>query len=168
MTIEQFNAFLTSHELNDFMFPIKLVLILLCATMIYLTIYYFVKQSILLGQTKRKWNNFFSKQEFSVQADLFNQWQEIKALLPKENQVTYKLVVSKSANLFYDVLERSNLSDKSIDELEERYVPNIDDIRELVNISIKLKNEPTITVDIQRIKELVSSFERTIQKLHLF
>jgi hypothetical protein len=168
MTIEQFNTFLTSSELNDFMFPIKLVLILLCFIMICLITYYFVKQTILLGETKRKWSNFFSKQEFTVQTDLFNQWKEIKVLLPKEDQISYKLIISKSANLFYDVLEKSNLSDKAIDELDERHVPNIDDIREIVKISIRLKDEPTTSVDIQRVKELVSSLEETIKKLHLF
>jgi len=110
----------------------------------------------------------FSSQEFSVQSDLFNQWKEIKELLPKEDKVNYKLIVHKAANLFFDVLENSNLSDKTLDELNERQIPNLEKIKEIVNLSIKLKNDPTIDVDILEIKELVSFFEKTLQKMQIF
>lgn len=168
MTIEQFSAFLTSHELSDFLLPLKVIAILVSLIMVCLIAYYIIKQRILLNQTKSKFKHFFSKQEFTVQANLANQWKDIKALLPKEDQVSYRLIVAKSANLFFDMLERSNLNEKTLDELNEVQVPNIEDIREIVNLSIKLKNEPTTFVDIQRTKELVSAFERTIQRLHLF
>lgn len=168
MTIQEINSFLTSNELNDFLFPLKLIFILLSLAMVCLTIYYLFRQSFLLGETRRKFKNFFSSQDFSVQSDLFNQWKEIKELLLKEDQISYKVIINKSANLFFDILEKSNMSDKSIDDLDERHIPNIQVIKEIINISFKLKKDPTIDVDIPRIKELISSFEETLQKLHLF
>lgn len=168
MTIQEINTFLTSPELNDFLFPLKAIFILLSLIMIFLTVYYLYKQSLLIGETRRKIKNLFSSQEFSVQSDLFNQWKEIKELLPKEDKVNYKLIVHKAANLFFDVLENSNLSDKTLDELNERQIPNLEKIKEIVNLSIKLKNDPTIDVDILEIKELVSFFEKTLQKMQIF
>lgn len=168
MTIQEINTFLTSPELNDFLFPLKAVFILLSLIMIFLTIYYLYKQSFLLGQTRRKFKNLFSSQEFSVQSDLFNQWKEIRELLPNENQVNYKLIVNKIANLFFDILENSNLNNKTIEELNEKQIPNIDSIREIIKLSIRLKNDPTIDIDIEKTKELVSFFEKTLEKMRLF
>ncbi|GMX58650.1 MAG: hypothetical protein MCSN_3040 [Candidatus Microsyncoccus archaeolyticus] len=168
MTIQDINSFLNSSELNNFLFPLKVVFILLSLAMICLTVYYLIRQSFLLGDARRKFKNFFSSQDFSVQSDLFNQWKEIKELLPKEDQINYKIIVNKSANLFFDILEKSNMSDKSIDELDERHIPNIQVIKEIIDLSFKLKKDPTIEVNISRIKELIFSFEKTLQKLHLF
>ncbi len=168
MTIQEINTFLTASELNDFLFPLKVVFILLSIIMIFLIAYYLYKQSELLGETKRRFKNFFSSQEFSVQKDLFGQWKEIKALLPKEDQTNYKMIVNKAANLFYDILENSNLSNKPLDELDGRHVPNIEVIKEIIELSAKVKKDPTNDVDISRIKQLMSSFEETLQKLHLF
>lgn len=168
MTIQDINLFLTSSELNDFLFPLKLIFVLLSLVMVCLTVYYLIRQSFLLGETRRKFKNLLSSQDFSVQSDLFNQWKEIKELLLKEDQINYKIIVNKSANLFFDVLEKSNMSDKSIDELDERHIPNIQSIKEIIALSFKLKKDPTIEVDIDKIKELISSFEKTLQKLHLF
>jgi hypothetical protein len=168
MTIQEINTFLTSAELNEFLFPLKVVFILLSLIMIFLIVYYFYKQNILLGETKRKFKNFFSSQEFSVQKDLLGQWKEIKALIPKEDQISYKLIVNKAANLFYDVLENSNLSDKSLDDLDGRHIPNVGIIKEIVVLSAKVKEDPTNDVDIEKIKQLMSSFEEILQKLHLF
>ncbi|MDD3292851.1 MAG: hypothetical protein PHI45_00780 [Candidatus Pacebacteria bacterium] len=168
MTIQEINTFLTSSELSNFLFPLKVVFILLSLIMIFLIVYYLYKQNLLLGETKRKFMNFFSSQEFSVQKDLLGQWKEIKALIPKEDQISYKLIINKATNLFYDVLENSNLSNKSLDDLDGRHIPNIEIIKEIVDLSIKAKEDPSNDVDIAKIKQLMSSFEETLQKLHLF
>ncbi len=167
MTIEEINSFLTSSELYQFLFPLKLVFIILSAVMIYLIIYYFFKQKFLLGESKRKFNNLLSSQHFNYQLDLLNQWKEIQELLPKENQVDYKYIVYKACNLFYEVLEILNLSDRDIEELSEKQVPNIYKMQELVKLANDLKEDPTIAVEISKVKELVVYLGQTIDKLKI-
>jgi hypothetical protein len=152
MDIEQINLFLTSKEFSNFLFPFKIVALIVSLIMIYLINYYLFKQKEYFGEAKRKFKNFFSSQGFTAQSDLFNQWMEIKTLLSKEDQITYKLIVNKSASLFYNVLENSNLKDKELGELSEKQIPNLSEIKELLKLDVIIREDPIININIQRVK----------------
>ncbi len=167
MTINDINSFLESPELAEFLVPFKAIFLLLSLIMVCLGIYYLVQQKEFLKEMRRKINNFFSQQHFDVHIDFADQWKEIKALLPNEEQIAYRLIVKRISNLFFDVLEKSNLSDKTLDELDERKIPGLREIKEIVEIAEKLRDDSSLSVDIQRVKELAAAFERTLAYLRL-
>ncbi|MDD3170524.1 MAG: hypothetical protein WC410_02320 [Candidatus Paceibacterota bacterium] len=167
MTINDINSFLSSSEFTEFLVPFKAIFLLLSLIMVCLGLYYLVQQKELLKETRRKIDNFFSQQHFSVHVDFASQWKEIKALLPKEDQITYRLIVTRMSNLFFDILEKSNLSDKTLEELDERRIPNLREVKEIVEMAEKLRDDSSLPVDIDKVKELAASFEKTMAYLKL-
>jgi len=167
MTINDINSFLESSEFTEFLVPLKAIFLLLSLFMVCAGVYYLVQQQEFIKEIKRKANNFFSRQHFDVHVDLGDQWKEIKALLPQEDQITYRLIVKRISNLFFDVLEKSNLSDKTLEELDERKIPSLREIKEIVEMADGLRDNQDMSVDIQRVKELATAFERTLIYLRL-
>jgi len=167
MTINDINSFLSSSEFTEFLVPFKAIFLLLSLIMVCLGLYYLVQQKELLKETRRKIDNFFSQQHFNVHVDFASQWKEIKALLPKEDQITYRLIVTRMSNLFFDILEKSNLSDKTLEELDERRIPNLREVKEIVEMAEKLRDDSSLSVDVDKVKELAASFEKTMAYLKL-
>ncbi|HPD19732.1 MAG TPA: hypothetical protein PLV95_00625 [Candidatus Pacearchaeota archaeon] len=167
MTINEINTLLESAEFTDFLVPLKAVFLFLSLFMVCFGVYYFIKQEDLLKEYKRKINNFLSQQHFNIYVDLASQWKEIKSLLPAEDQITYRLIVRKISNLFFDILEKSNLSDKKLEEIDESKIPGLREIKEIIAIDEKLRENEEATIDIQRVKELATAFERTLVYLKI-
>jgi len=134
MIINEINTLLESVEFTEFLVPLKAVFLFLSLFMICFGVYYLIKQEDLFKEYKRKINNFLSSQHFDVHVDLATQWKEIKGLLSKEDQMTYRLIVRKLSNLFFDILEKSNLSDKKLEELDEAKIPSLREIKEIIAI----------------------------------
>lgn len=167
MTINEINALLESAEFTEFLAPLKAVFLLISLFMVFFGVYYLIKQEELLKEYKRKVSNFLSSQHFDVYVDSATQWKEIKKLLPKEDQITYRLIVRKLSNLFFDILEKSNLSDKKLEELDETKIPGLREIKEIIVIDEKIRGNEEIKIDIQQVKELANAFERTLVYLKI-
>jgi len=167
MTINDINSFLSSSEFTEFLVPFKAIFLLLSLFMVCYGLYYLVQQKEFFKEVRRKFNNFFNWQHFDVHVDFAEQWKEIKELLPKEDQITYSLIVRRISNLFFDVLEKSNLSDKSLEELDERKIPSLAEIKEIVEMADRMRDNQDMPIDIQRVKELAAAFERTLAYLRV-
>jgi len=64
-------------------------------------------------------------------------------------------------------LEKSNLSDKKLEELDEAKIPSLREIKEIIAIDEKLRGSEEVKIDIPRVKELANAFERTLVYLKI-
>lgn len=166
MAITEIIQFLESKSLSDFLFPWKILALIVSVFFLYGIIYYFTKQEVILNDSKRRIKDFLSFQRFAPSRSYFNRAQEVSNLLKRED---YKRAILRSEAIFYDLLKQFGYVGQSLSEIvnsnQSSEIPNLDDMQKMAAAAQEIKKNKNYVVNIEQMKDIFDSFEDTLRKM---
>jgi ABC-type protease/lipase transport system fused ATPase/permease subunit len=100
--VDDILQFLESSELSDFLFPFKVLFIVISIAFIFAIFYYYIKAGFLIATTKRRINDFLSFQKFDSKKILTQRAKKISTFLNKRD---YKRAILMMEELLIDALK---------------------------------------------------------------
>jgi hypothetical protein len=167
MFIEELNFFLTSTELSNFLLPFKILAVILAIAFFYGANKYYKIEKFAISEWLRKYNHFFHLKSPVETKTIPERFQNIIDLINKKNQIDTKMALVKNQYLLWDILKEMKLTEEMLSELSEEQFPNVEAIRDLIEIADKVKQDPSYTVNIGRSRELFILMRDSLIKLHI-
>ena len=169
MTINDVNVFLTSHQLNSWLLPFKIVFLLISIIFLALIIYYVTKQVYLIAEKRRILTDFKSP-SLDIRTYTLNRWKQIIVALRKQDEMNYKLAVTNLESMLYDVFKELKYAGKDLGEMlpqieEQKAFKNPETADTLVYLANKIKLDPAYKIDPEIIEKLASEVNDFLMEL---
>lgn len=169
---EEIITLLKSEQVQAYLFPTKVLFILVSLIFISLIIYFYRKQAFYLDFEKRKITDFFGFKDFQVRRKSIKTWQKIDSLMKEENPASLKLALIEADSLLYSTLQKLGYQAKNLketlDEIDISAIPNIDSMKKMAEIRNNLVQNSEYNLTEQEAKELIESCHDTLKKLGCF
>lgn len=165
MTIEDFNAFLTSPELNSYLMPFKVWFIIVSILFLIMIIYYGIKQFYFIAEKQRMLSDFRNP-IFDQHTYILTRWRGIVKSLRAKDEINYKLAIVNLDGMLFDIYKALHYPGSSLYEMlpeirEKKSFDNPETLESLTYLTQKVKTDPAYKVDpaiIEKIATEVSDF----------
>ncbi|MDD5098292.1 MAG: hypothetical protein PHD31_01060 [Candidatus Pacebacteria bacterium] len=165
MDVIELTKFIESQEFSSFLFPFKLLALVVSVVFIYGLYYYLKDQASILDDSKRRAKDFLSFQKFIPPVSYVNAAKEISYLLNKKQ---YETAILKTEVLFIKALKRFGYKGNDLKELaSDENVPDREDLIKLADIAKQVRKEKGYRVDITEIEKLFESYEDALMRLDI-
>ena len=157
--------FLESSELSEFLFPFKVLLLIISVAFIFATIYYIVKVSFLIPTVKRRIGDFLSFQKFDSKNILAKRAKKISTFLNKKD---YKRAILMMEELLIDALkEKGTKGDNLYKMIENSSIVDIEGIKNVYTIAEEIKEGQGYILNLEELQKLFDSCEEALRRLKI-
>ena len=165
MTVYDVLSFLESQELYDFLFPWKVVFLIVTVAFIFAIIYYFNKKGFLPAEEKRRIQDFLSFQRFDPNRIFQMRSKKIASFLNKKD---YKRAILMMEELLIDVLKKENIKgDNLLELIENSSVSNIPELKNIYTISEEIKEGQGYILNLEELERLFASCEEALKRFKI-
>lgn len=169
---EEIITLLKSEQVQAYLFPTKVLFILVSLIFISLIIYFYRHQKYYLEFEKRKVTDFMGFKGFQVKRKTIKTWQKIDSLMKEENPASLKLALIEADSLLYSTLQKLGYQGKNLkeilDEIDMSAIPNIDTMKKMAKLRNDLVQNSDYNLTLQEVKELIDVCNDTLRKLGCF
>lgn len=166
--ITDFIYFISSPDLQDTLFPVKLVFV--CFTMFFFAavIYFMVNSSYLKYKFLEDVTEFFSWQAYGLR-EIANRWKRIKKRAETGSEPEYKLALIEADDYLNEMLEDRGLNGKNFEELVNSagkiMLPNLDEILSAHEVRNSIVYNPDYKIDLDKVKKILAIYEAATKNI---
>ena len=166
--ITDFIYFISSPDLQDMLFPVKLVFA--CFTMFFLSglIYFMVNSSYFKYQFLEDVSEFFSWQAYGLR-EIINRWKKIQKRAETGVEAEYKLALIEADDYLKEMLEDREFKGKDFEELVNNagkiILPNLDEILSAHQIRNSIVYNPDYKIDLDEVKKILAIYEAATKNI---
>ena len=168
--IKDFIYFISSSQLQDMLFPVKLVFIFCAFFFLAFVIYFMVNSSWLQYKFLEDITEFFSWAAYG-QRELSKQWGKIMKKTESGTESDYKLAVIDADDLLNEVLDNRGYEGKDFEETVKksgRLVAEIlDDVMKAHEVRNSIVYNPDYKLSADQAKKVLATYDNAIKSIGL-
>ncbi|MCK9626462.1 MAG: hypothetical protein M0R23_08395 [Bacteroidales bacterium] len=163
--VDNILQFLESSELSDFLFPFKVLFIIISIAFIFAIFYYFIKVEFLTATIKRRVNDFLSFQKFDSKKVLTQRAKKISTFLNKRD---YKRAILMMEELLIDALKDKGVrGDNLYKMIENSSIADISEIKDVYTIAEEIKEGQGYILNMEELQKLFDACEEALRRLEI-
>ncbi|MDK2948908.1 MAG: hypothetical protein PWQ56_73 [Patescibacteria group bacterium] len=163
--IDDILQFLESSELFEFLFPFKVLFIIISIAFIFAIFYYFIKVDFLTAGAKRRINDFLSFQKFDSKNILTKRAKKISSFLNKRD---YKKAILMMEELLIEALKNKGTVGVNLYEMiENSSIADIEGIKDIYTIAEEIKEGQGYILNMEELQKLFDSCEEALKRLEV-
>jgi hypothetical protein len=163
--VDNILQFLESSELSDFLFPFKVLFIIISIAFIFAILYYYIKAGFLTATTKRRINDFLSFQKFDSKKILTQRAKKISTFLNKRD---YKRAILMMEELLIDALKDKGVKgDNLYKMIENSSIADIGEIKNVYTIAEEIKEGQGYILNMEELQKLFDACEEALRRLEI-
>ncbi|MEK7080630.1 MAG: hypothetical protein AAB925_02245 [Patescibacteria group bacterium] len=166
--IKDFIYYISSPDLQDILFPVKLVFV--CFAMFFLAavIYFMLNSSWLQYKFLEDVTEFFSWQPYGLRT-ITKRWKKIKEKLDTGVEAEYKLAVIEADDFLGEMLEERGFLEENFEDAIKKagkgMLPNLEEILSSHEIRNSVVYNPDFKISAETAKNILSVYETAIINL---
>lgn len=166
--IKDFIYYISAPEIQDALFPVKLVFIVFTIFFLIAVIYFFVNSSYLQYKFLEDITEFFSWQSYGSR-EISKRWNKIKKKMESESESEYKLAVIEADDFLAEVLEDRGYEEKTFEEAVKKagrlMASDIDEIINAHQVRNSIVYDPSYKLDLEQAKKIMGVYESAINNI---
>ncbi|MFA6190280.1 MAG: hypothetical protein WC711_02070 [Candidatus Staskawiczbacteria bacterium] len=166
--ITDFIYFISSSQLQDTLFPVKMVFVLFAFLFLILVIYFMINSSWLQYKFLEDMTEFFSWQAYG-QREMEKQWNRIKRRIESGAESDYKLSIIDADDFLAEVLDNRGYEGVNFDEIIQKAGRLIDPILPDVLHAHEVRNfivyNPDYKLSAEEAKKVLSTYEKAVKSI---
>jgi len=163
--VDNILQFLESSELSDFLFPFKVLFIIISIAFIFAILYYYIKVGFLVATNKRRINDFLSFQKFDSKKILTQRAKKISTFLNKRD---YKRAILMMEELLIDALKDKGVrGDNLYKMIENSSIADIGEIKNVYTIAEEIKEGQGYILNMEELQKLFDACEEALRRLEI-
>jgi len=169
--ISDFMSFITSSNIQDELFGIKVVFILFAAFFFCAVIYFFINSSYLKYQSLQDLSEFVSWQAYGLR-EVNRRWKQIMKKIKTDSEKEYKLTIVEAEDFLINELEDAEYQGNNLEELAlaagKKMLPNLDNILEAHKVRNAIVHDVNYKLDIALAKRILKNYEKAIKDVYSY
>ncbi|MEK7541156.1 MAG: hypothetical protein AAB529_02925 [Patescibacteria group bacterium] len=166
--IKEFIYFISSPDLQEMLFPVKLVFVFFTMFFFVAVIYFMVNSSYLKYQFIEDVTEFFSWQAYGVR-EIANRWKKIQKRIESGVESEYKLALIEADDFLNKLLEDRGFKGEKFEELINNagkiILPNLDEILSAHETRNSIVYNPDYKIDIDQVKKILAVYEAATKNI---
>lgn len=163
-----FIYFISSSELQDAVFPLKLVFIFFGALFLAAVIYFYINSSYIQHQFLQDTFEFLSWQPWGLR-QINKIWQKIIKRIETGGESEYKVAIVEADDLLYKILEDKGYEGDSFEQLLKsagrRILPSFEEISLAHSVRNSVVHDPDYKLDLETAKRTLNDYEKAIKNI---
>lgn len=166
--IKDFIYYISSPQIQDMLFPVKLVFVCFAMFFLVAVIYFMINSSWLQYKFLEDVTEFFSWQSYGLRT-ITKRWKKIKEKLDTGVEAEYKLALIEADDFLAEMLEERGFFDEKFEDAIKKagkgMLPNIEEILSAHDMRNSVVYNPDFKVNIEAVKKILSVYETAIINL---
>jgi len=166
--IKDFIYFISSSQIQDMLFPVKLVFVFCAMFFLAFVIYFMLNSSWLRYKFLEDVTEFFAWQAYG-QKQLQKQWNRIKKRAEPGAESDYKLAIIDADDLLAEVLDSGGYEGKDFEETINKAArmisPILDDVIKAHQVRNSIVYNPDYKLAVDQAKKALDTYESAINSI---
>jgi len=166
--IKDFIYFISSSQLQEMLFPVKMVFIFCALFFLGAVIYFMINSSWLQYKFLEDVSEFFSWQAYG-QRELSKQWDKIKKRTESKSDSDYKLAIIDADDFLAEVLDSRGYDgdnfEESINKAGKLIAPILDDVLRAHEIRNLVVYNPDYKLSADQAKKILNTYESAVNNI---
>ena len=166
--IKDFIYFISSPNLQDMLFPVKLVFVFFTIFFLSAIIYFMMNSSYLKYQFFEDVTEFVSYQAYGLR-EIANRWKKIKKRVESGAESEYKLALIEADDFLSEMLEERGFTGKTFEELVSNagkiVLPNSNEILSAHEIRNTVVYDPEYKIDLDQVRKILAIYEASTKNI---
>jgi len=168
--IKDFIYYISSPQLQDMLFPVKLVFAFFAMFFLAFVIYFMLNSSWLQYKFLEDVTEFFSWQAYG-QKEMNKLWSKIKKRIESGSEADYKLVVIDADDFLLEVLDERGYDGKDFEEIINKagklIAPILKDVLAAHEARNAIVYDPDYKLTIDQAKKILDTYESAVNSIGL-
>jgi len=168
--IKDFIYFISSPQLQDMLFPVKLIFAVFAMFFLVFVIYFMLNSSWLQYKFFEDVTEFFSWQAYGVR-EMSKQWSKIKKRTESGAESDYKLAIIDADDFLAEVLDNRGYEGKDFDETIKKagklIAPILNDILRAHEARNSIVYDPNYKLSADQAKKILETYESAVESIGL-
>ena len=160
--IKDFIYFISSSQIQDMLFPVKIIFIFFTLFFLFFVIYFMLNSSWLQYKFLEDVTEFFSWQAYG-QRQMQKQWDRIKKRIESGAESDYKLSIIDADDFLAEVLDNRGYDGKDFAECIEKagrlITPILDDVLRAHEVRNYIVYNPDYKLSVAEAKKVLATYE---------
>jgi hypothetical protein len=166
--IKDFIYFISSSQIQDMLFPVKLVFVCFAMFFLAFVIYFMINSSWLQYKFLEDATEFFAWQAYG-QRQVTNQWSRIKKRTESGTEADFKLAIIDADDLLLEVLDSNGYDDddfkESVKKAGRLLGPMSDDVMRAHEARNSIVYDPDYKLSVEQAKKILDTYELAINSI---
>ncbi len=166
--IKDFIYFISSSQIQDMLFPVKVVFVFCTAYFLFFVIYFMINSTWLQYKFLEDVSEFFSWQAYG-QRETNKQWSRIKKRTESGAESDYKLAIIDANDFLEEVLDSrgydGNDLKESIEKAGKMIAPILDDVLKAYEIRNSIVYNPDFKISAEQAKKILETYESAVKSI---
>lgn len=166
--IKEFIYFISSPDLQETLFPVKIVFVFFTMFFLAAVIYFMVNSSYLKYQFFEDVTEFFSWQAYGLR-EIANRWKRIQKRAETGAESEYKLALIEADDFLNEMLEDRGFKGKNFEELVNNagkiMLPNLGEILSAHETRNSIVYNPDYKIDLDQVKKILAVYEAATKNI---
>ncbi len=163
-----FIYFISSPELQNELFPIKMVFILFTAFFFCAVIYFYINSSYMQHHFLQDTVEFLSWQPYGLR-QVNKRWQKIIKKIEGGGESEYKLAIIEADDFLYKTLEDKGFDGENFEELlnsaSQKILPSYENILSAHGVRNSIIHDSDYKLDLEMARNILGNYEKAIKNL---
>jgi len=163
-------SFLTSTEIQEKLFPVKVVFLLISGIFLAIIIFILLTSHYLQWLFIQDFWEFLTRRPFGAKR-ITRRWKKILRRLETETEAEYKLAVIEADNMMDNSLKRMGYAghnlEERLDKLTSATLPNIEQIHQAHRTRNNIVHDPDYRLSLDEAKKTLEIYSQAFQALHI-
>jgi len=164
--IKDFIYFISAPQLQDMLFPVKIVFIFCSIFFLFFVVYFMIKSSWLQHNFLEDMVDFFTWQSFG-QREMNKQWERIKKRVESGVESDYKLAIIDADDYLAEVLDNRGYDSEDLKENIEKagrlIAPILQDVLNAHETRNLIVYNPDYSLTIDGAKKILDTYEAAVK-----
>ncbi len=161
-------SFISSAELQQKLFPVKVVFLFFTAVFFVAIIYFLVVSSYIKENFWYDIVEFLSWKPYGF-IKIMKRWDEIKSRIEEETESEYKLAIIEADDFLNEILEKKGYKgedfESRIEKVGKDQPLNKKEVRAAHEIRNSVVYDPDFKLDLEKAKKIIGMYERALRDL---
>lgn len=166
--IKDFIYYISSSQIQDMLFPVKLVFIFFAMFFLAFVIYFMLNSSWLQYKFLEDVSEFFSWQAYG-QRETSKQWNRIKKRIESGAESDYKLAIIDADDFLGEVLDNRGYDGKNFEESIKKagklIAPILDDVLKAHETRNSIVYNPDYKLSAEEAKKVLDTYESAVRNI---
>jgi hypothetical protein len=166
--IKNFIYYISSPDLQDYLFPVRLIFVMFAAFFFVGVIYFMINSSWLQYKFLEDVTEFFSWQSYGLRA-ISKRWVKIRKRIESGVESDFKLAIIEADDFLTEVLDEAGFGDddfeKSIKKAEKMLSEGVGEILSAHEIRNSIVYNPDFKISLEQTKKLLDSYEIAVNNI---
>jgi hypothetical protein len=166
--IKDFIYFISSSQIQDMLFPVKLVFVAFAMFFLVGVIYFMINSSWLQYKFLEDATEFFSWQAYGTRA-ISKRWNKIRKRIETGSEVEFKLAIIEADDFLNETLEDAGHEGKDFEETIRKsgklLGSSLDDVLIAHEVRNSVVYNPDYKLDSEQAKKILSIFESAVNTI---